>query len=94
MILQEEITKAAASTTSSGLLFKLKLLAASAVGAVENHPGVAVTAGIASSLIALMQSAQEVVASLIALVTSIGGLVVAALAVRSTWKNRNKRKKE
>lgn len=90
MILDEHLPKVAARASESGLVFKLKHLAATATTAVDNHPAVAVVASIASSLVALMQSAQEVVSTLIALVTSIAGLVVAIMALRSKWKNRNK----
>lgn len=89
MILEEQITKVA-QVTSPGMLAKVKHLAVQATAQIDAHPVVAVAAGIGSSLVAVMQSAQEVIGTLIALVTSLAGLVLAVAGLRAKWKNRNK----
>lgn len=58
--------------------------------AVTQHPGVTATGGIAMSIVAVLQSAQEVVSTVIALITSLGGLAMALVAMRSAWKKWRK----
>lgn len=57
---------------------------------IANHPIGTAVGGVASALIAFLQGSQQVASTLIALVTSITGLLAAALALRSAWRNRNK----
>jgi hypothetical protein len=61
-----------------------------AVETVNSHPVTAAVGGMATATVAVLQSAQSVASMLIALVTSIAGLITAVLAVRNAWRNRNK----
>lgn len=65
-------------------------LMAKAVEHVNAHPISAAISGIAASAVSILQSSQQVASMLIALVTSIAGLITAVLAVRNAWRNRNK----
>lgn len=58
--------------------------------ATDAHPAVAAGSGIALAIVALMQSAQEVVSTVIAVVTSLTGLVVAIMGLRSAFKKWRK----
>jgi hypothetical protein len=59
-----------------------------AMGATETHPLLTIVAAIASSIISLMQSAQEVASTLMALITSITGVVLAYMALRGAFKKK------
>lgn len=58
--------------------------------AVNEQPVTAAVAGIGASIVAVLQSAQEVVGTLIALLTSLAGLATAIMAMRAAWKKKDK----
>lgn len=66
------------------------MMAAAAAEQVNAHPVTTTVAGIAATIISIMQSAQSVAGTLIAFATSIAGLVTVILQVRRAWRNRNK----
>jgi len=57
--------------------------------AVQSHPLITGAASIASTTVALMQSAQQVAGTLAALVTSITGVVLAIMALRGAFKKKD-----
>lgn len=57
-----------------------------AMSSAVQHPLVTAAVSIGASLVAILQSAQEVVGTLIALVSSIAGLVTAIVALRGAYK--------
>lgn len=70
----------------------IKHLAANVAENAAGQPVTSVIAGVAMQIVSVLQSAQSVASTLIALVTSITGLVVALLGLRGAWRNRNKDK--
>lgn len=58
--------------------------------ATTAHPITTTVAGIATTVVSVMQSAQTVMGTLIAFATSMGGLLVVVLQARRAWRNRNK----
>lgn len=54
------------------------------------QPAQSAIAGILLQVVAVLQSAQTVASTITALLTSIGGLVIAYFGVRKAWRNRNK----
>jgi len=57
---------------------------------VNSHPITTSVAGVATTIVALLQSAQTVAGTLIAFFTSIAGVVTVLLQMRRAWRNRNK----
>lgn len=56
----------------------------------NSHPITTTVAGLAATVVSLLQSAQTVAGTLIAFATSIGGLLTVFLQMRRAWRNRNK----
>ena len=65
-------------------------MAANMVASTAAQPAASAAAGVLLNVVAILQSAQELAGTLIALVTSITGLVVAIMGLRGALKNRNK----
>ncbi len=65
---------------------RVKALALVVASAGENHPLVSGIVSVGSMIVMLMQSAQEVVSTLIAFVASIATLVAGIMALRGTIK--------
>jgi uncharacterized membrane protein len=57
---------------------------------INAHPVGAAFSAMAASAVSILQSSQQVASTLIALVTSLAGLITAIMAVRNAWRNRNK----
>lgn len=68
---------------------RLVALMARAADVAGNHQAVTMTGSIASSIISMLQSAQDVASTLTALLTSVTGLVLAALALRGAFKKKD-----
>jgi hypothetical protein len=60
--------------------------AARTAEAVGQHPTTAATSGVALSIVAVLQSAQDVVSTVIALLTSLTALVVAGMGLHRATK--------
>jgi hypothetical protein len=71
---------------------KFHAMAAQASATINSHPGTSAAAAWGASLIAFLQSSQQVASTLIALVTSLAALTTAVMALRNAWRNRNKSK--
>lgn len=70
---------------------KAVYMATRAAESASSHPAISAAAGVTLNIVAVLQSAQEIMGTLIALVTSVTGLVVAILGLRGALKNnRNK----
>ena len=67
-------------------------MAAQVTAQVNSHPGTSAIASVGASILAVLQSSQQIASTLIALVTSLAALITACLAVRNAWRNRNKDK--
>lgn len=68
---------------------RLAAIMVRAADAAGNHTAVTMVGSVASSIIAMLQSAQEIVSSLIALLTSLTALALAALALRGALKKKD-----
>lgn len=68
---------------------RLVTIAVRAADAAGNHPVVTMTGSIASSIISMLQSAQEIVSTMIALCTSLTGLALAVMALRGALKKKD-----
>lgn len=71
---------------------RFQAMAAQVSAQVNAHPGTSVIASIGASILAVLQSSQAIASTLIALVTSLAGLITAIMAVRNAWRNRNRDK--
>jgi hypothetical protein len=58
--------------------------------ATDAHPLTTAGVSVVGSIIAVLQSAQEVVGTLIALVSSLAALVAAIMALRGAFKEKDK----
>lgn len=68
---------------------RLVTLAVKTADLAGHHTAVTMTGSIASSIISMLQSAQDVASTLTALLTSFTGLVLAAMALRGAFKKKD-----